>query len=131
MGNHASYRRTLWLLTALLSTSVAGAIALTAVRSPSQSARLHRVNLQAWSDEDDKAEGGAGLAKYWLLRRGLQFGVPQRAYEAAVTQMNGLRILAPFDPSAWNSVGPVPMNNALPNFGGPFAGATFNATGRV
>jgi photosystem II stability/assembly factor-like uncharacterized protein len=132
MGNHASYRRTLWLLTAWLSTTVAGAIALTAVRSPSQSTRLHRLNLHARSDENEKAEGGADLAKYWLLRRGLQFGVPQRAYEAAVSQMkNGLRTLAPFDPSAWNNVGPVPMNNALPNFGGAIAGATFNATGRV
>jgi photosystem II stability/assembly factor-like uncharacterized protein len=131
MGNQTSYRRTLWLLTALLSTTVVGAIALTAVRSPSQSARLHRLNLQAWSGENDKAEGGTGLTKYWLLRRGLQFGVPQRAYESAVTQMNRLRMLAPFDPAAWNSVGPVPMNNALPNFGGPFAGATFNATGRL
>src|SRR5262249_59837991 len=31
----------------------------------------------------------------------------------------------------WKFIGPQPMLNALPNFGGVIVGATFNATGRM
>jgi hypothetical protein len=31
----------------------------------------------------------------------------------------------------WQFIGPQPMLNALPNFGGSIPGATFNATGRI
>ena len=46
--------------------------------------------------------------------------------EAATSSRGG-----PRGRPTWQFIGPQPMLNALPNFGGPIPGATFNATGRI
>src|SRR2546422_6349765 len=87
------------------------------------------------------SEQRSARAEYWWSRHGLQFGVPPRAYEAAVTERYVMEA-SPADAATsslggprvrptWQFIGPQPMLNALPNFGGPIPGATFNATGRI
>src|SRR5215510_1989605 len=79
-------------------------------------------------------------AQYWFSRRGLQFGVPPGAYDAAVTHMykmktrpsGGMGAINPrWNVPTWDFIGPQPMLDVLPNFGGVIVGATFNATGRI
>ena len=88
-----------------------------------------------WSERD----------AYWAGRRGLQFGVPQTAYRAAAAQMSRMEAAfaaqlrsraftgAPAIPFSWDFIGPLPIFNNLPNFGGVlFTGAPLaNSQGRV
>src|SRR5208337_4976953 len=81
--------------------------------------------------------------RYWFNRRGLQFGVPKGAYRRAVEQMRSMEAarlratvhgaLSPSDGAFnWHFIGPEPMTNAAPNFGGIIQGAShFDATGRI
>jgi photosystem II stability/assembly factor-like uncharacterized protein len=86
-------------------------------------------------------------AEYWLSRRGLQFGVPPGAYNAAVTEMHVMEasqedvttssVFGSRVSPTWNFIGPQPMLNALANFGGvilPIGNGDlgkFSATGRI
>src|SRR5262249_17505219 len=74
-------------------------------------------------------------AEHWFSRRGLQFGMSTGAYGRAVSQMRVMEAAQERrrrgDQPKWNFIGPEPMLNALPNFGGAIVGATFNATGRI
>ncbi len=75
-------------------------------------------------------------ARYWNSRLGLQFGMPPGATARAVSAMRQMQAATALSTTAasgfsWQFIGPQPMNNALPNFGGPISGATFDANGRV
>jgi hypothetical protein len=94
---------------------------------------------------DEQEAGWWGRDLYWANRRGLQFGVPRTAYRAATEQMHRMEaatsalkaggmalpaITAP--PFFWNFIGPLPILNNLPNFGGLITGAPLaNSQGRV
>lgn len=72
--------------------------------------------------------------RYWTARRGLLFGLPRGAYAHSVEQMRRMEAVpdAASQSFSWNFIGPEPMQNELPIFGGPLAGGTsFDATGRV
>jgi len=111
-------------LTALLLTFGVAAV-FSSTETFGQTASLNPVSSQVTLPSPQQR---LNRTAYWLSRRGLQFGVPPEGYNKAVTQMK--RSAAPAV-AAWNPIGPMPMNGALPNFGGPIAGATFDATGRV
>ena len=96
--------------------------------------------------DPDGAEGGAeeiqARDRYWASRRGLQFGVPAGAYQAAVAQTRRLQAASPTPrtwpeavvatASTWDFIGPLPMLSNCPNFGGYFTGPPLaNSTGRV
>ncbi len=82
---------------------------------------------------------------FFLSRRGLNFGVPAGAYGAAIGQMrrqerkavasakldgaDSAQAAASF---AWSALGPLPLNNEIPAFGGiSLGGALAGATGRI
>ncbi len=79
--------------------------------------------------------------EYFFNRQGLQFGLPQNAYLAAIVharQMGGTPSAetAAQAPAAvafsWKAIGPLPMLNNFPNFGGFFTGGVLsNSTGRI
>lgn len=82
--------------------------------------------------------------QYWISRRGLRFGVPHGAHQAALARMmqmkprshgNAIASRAGANAAAaatWKFIGPQPMLNDLPNFGGPITGPALpDATGRV
>jgi hypothetical protein len=80
-----------------------------------------------------------------IARRGLNFGVPAGAYRAAIRHMRrqeraaGIAGNSQFASSpqgavalAWNPIGPKPLLNEIPTFGGvPLGSALSGATGRV
>ena len=81
---------------------------------------------------------------FFLSRRGLNFGVPHGAYRKAIAQMrrqerdavrsNNLDIAgsAQAPTLAWNALGPMPLLNEIPTFGGVALGAALaGVTGRV
>ena len=74
-------------------------------------------------------------AAYWASKRGLQFGVPEDAYERALSNAKALSVAAtglPGGTFAWSAIGPQPMLNNYPNFAGFFTGPTLNTSeGRV
>ncbi|HZY58343.1 MAG TPA: hypothetical protein VFE56_01190, partial [Candidatus Binataceae bacterium] len=75
-------------------------------------------------------------AEYWARKRGLQFGVPARGYEQAFEAASALpSIIACIAGRAgfcWSSIGPQPMLNNYPNFGGLFTGPPMTTSaGRV
>jgi len=75
-------------------------------------------------------------AAYWASKRGLQFGVPEHGYERALSRTRALSASSPAllgaGPLSWNAIGPQPMLNNFPNFGGLFTGPPMNTSaGRV
>lgn len=75
-------------------------------------------------------------AAYWASKRGLQFGIPDHAYEQAIANARRIQAAAPLglggSPLIWNFIGPSPMLNNYPNFGGWFTGPPLNTSeGRV
>ena len=74
-------------------------------------------------------------AAYWASKRGLQFGVPENAYERALSDAKALSMAAPALSGgifAWSAIGPQPMLNNFPNFGGLFTGPPMTTSaGRV
>src|SRR5271166_4949396 len=91
-----------------------------------------------------KPEEGDPIArnKYWFSRKGWSLGVPSGAYRSAIEQMARMRnrsSLGAIDatpevsPSlTWQFLGPQPMLNQLPDFGGAILGPPLaNATGRL
>ncbi len=82
---------------------------------------------------------------FLLSRRGLNFGVPPGAYRAAIVQMRrqerkavgSARLDATDSPQAaaslaWSALGPLPLINEIPAFGGiSLGGALAGVTGRV
>ncbi|HSX79330.1 MAG TPA: hypothetical protein VLQ80_12270, partial [Candidatus Saccharimonadia bacterium] len=127
----ASKYRTVPRLVMLLIT-VAGAASVFAQSSSSPA------SLLILPPQPLLSEPRVARAEYWFSRRGLQFGVPPGAYEAAVMErhvmeaspadaatssMVGPRVSATESRPTWQFIGPQPMLNALPNFGGPLPGA--------
>lgn len=81
--------------------------------------------------EGDDGEGESPEGDvYWAMRRGLQFGVPPTAYRAARVQKFRMEAAsamqlrsraltgAPATDFTWDFIGPMPMLNNVPNFGG-------------
>jgi hypothetical protein len=80
---------------------------------------------------------------FFISRRGLNFGIPHRAYRKAIDQMRKQEAVArrasqTFDSTqpavtfAWNALGPLPLLNEIPTFGGVALGtALAGVTGRV
>ena len=82
---------------------------------------------------------------FFLSRRGLNFGVPHGAYRKAIAQMrmqergaSGSNTLeragsmAPAVTLAWNALGPLPLLDEIPTFGGVALGSALTGvTGRV
>ena len=56
-------------------------------------------------------------AAYWASKRGLQFGVPEHAYERALSEAKALSFAAAAlggGAFAWSAIGPQPMLNNSP-----------------
>ena len=73
-------------------------------------------------------------AAYWASKRGLQFGVPEHAYERALSEAKARSAAAALGGGtfAWSAIGPQPMLNNFPNFAGFFTGPPLNTSeGRV
>jgi BNR-Asp box repeat len=74
-------------------------------------------------------------AEYWASKRGLQFGVPERAYAQALADAQALSANAAAGlavPFSWSAIGPQPMLNNYPNFAGYFTGPPMTTSaGRV
>ena len=82
---------------------------------------------------------------FFLSRRGLNFGVPRGAYRKAIARMrrqerdaavnstlDASSTMAPAVSFAWNALGPLPLLNEIPTFGGVAVGtAIAGVTGRV
>ena len=82
---------------------------------------------------------------FFLSRRGLNFGIPHDAYRKAIAQMrmqerdaSGSNTLdradsmAPAVTLAWNALGPLPLLDEIPTFGGVALGSALTGvTGRV
>ena len=80
---------------------------------------------------------------FFISRRGLNFGIPHRAYRKAIRQMRMQEAeasrtsqmtdsTAPVASFAWNALGPIPLLNEIPTFGGVALGtALTGVTGRV
>ena len=83
---------------------------------------------------------------FFLSRRGLNFGIPHDAYRKAIAQMrmqehgaSGSNTLdraadsmAPSVTLAWNALGPLPLLDEIPTFGGVALGSALTGvTGRV
>ena len=82
---------------------------------------------------------------FFLSRRGLNFGLPPGAYRNAIAQMHrqermaadGTGLLATDSTQAgnsfsWSPIGPLPLTNEIPTFGGvALGGALAGVTGRV
>ena len=114
------------------------------MRATSRSARANR-NAPGSLEARDRVAREAFL----LSRRGLNFGVPPGAYRAAIAQMRRQELRAvgsagldatdstqAAPPLAWNALGPLPLINEIPSFGGvalggPLAGATGRVTALV
>ncbi len=114
------------------------------MRATSRSARANR-NAPGSLEARDRVAREAFL----LSRRGLIFGVPPGAYRAAIAQMRRQERTADVSAAlnaadstqavaslAWNALGPLPLINEIPSFGGvalggPLAGATGRVTALV
>ena len=74
-------------------------------------------------------------AAYFASKRGLQFGVPDNAYQRALGDAGAMASVPAVTPTgtfAWNTIGPLPMLNNHPNFGGVFTGPPLTTSaGRV
>ncbi len=124
----------------LLLAAGLGAILSFPMRATPRSARANR-NAPGSLEARDRVAREA----FFLSRRGLNFGVPPGAYRAAIGQMRGQERTAVgsarLDATdstqaaaflAWNALGPLPLINEIPSFGGvAVGGALAGATGRV
>jgi len=78
-------------------------------------------------------------SRYLAHRLGIDLGVPEGARVRAVEEMRRMELAQPLgaesgkslSPSSWSFIGPEPMKDALPNFGGAMPGLKFNASGRI
>jgi hypothetical protein len=110
---------------------------------------------RAQRDQSGASEQRRLRDEYWINHLGLQFGVPPQARKAAVSQMRRMEnnqrrtadsgglvswLTTPLNlfstpalsgPFTWTFIGPQPILNALPNFGGPIPGSTYHAGGRI
>jgi hypothetical protein len=110
------------------------------MRATSRSARANR-NAPGSLEARDRVAREAFL----LSRRGLNFGVPPGAYRAAIVQMRLQESTAVASAAldatdsaqaaaalSWNALGPLPLINEIPSFGGvALGGPLAGATGRV
>jgi hypothetical protein len=132
-----------WLLAVaagLLLAASPGVILSFPLRARSLTARADRNAPGALHARDRMAREA-----FLLSRRGLNFGVPPGAYRAAIAQMRmrereavGSGRLDATDSAqgaaslAWSALGPLPLINEIPAFGGiSLGGALAGATGRV
>src|SRR6266851_2344241 len=81
-------------------------------------------------------EQRSARAAYWARKRGLQFGVPhhafQQAFEAANALPSSISCIAGRAGICWSLIGPQPILNEVPNFGGLLIGPPMNTSeGRV
>jgi photosystem II stability/assembly factor-like uncharacterized protein len=88
----------------------------------------------------DDASARARMAKYLANRRGAAFGIPHDAYANAVAAMDAMETrasLAIGAPAAtatpfWTPIGPVPITNQIPTFGGnSLGGPLASSNGKV
>ena len=128
----------------MLLAAVLGVILSFPLRATPRSARADR-NAPGFLHARDRVAREA----FFLSRRGLNFGVPHGAYRAAIAQMRRQegKALGSARPGAtdstqaaasfaWNALGPLPLINEIPTFGGvalggPLAGATGRVTALV
>ena len=110
------------------------------MRATSRSARAN-INAPGALHARDRVAREA----FFLSRRGLNFGVPHGAYRKAIAQMrmqergaSGSNTLdragsmAPAVSLAWNALGPLPLLDEIPTFGGVALGSALTGvTGRV
>ena len=132
-----------WLLAAaggLLLAAVLGVILSLPQSATSRSARANR-NAPGSLHARERVAREA----FFLSRRGLNFGVPPDAYGAAIAQMRrqernaaaGGKLDATDSTQAvgslaWSALGPLPLINEIPAFGGISLGSALaGATGRV
>jgi hypothetical protein len=130
-----------WLLAAgggLLLAAGAAVILSSPIRATSRSARAN-INAPGALHARDRVAREA----FFLSRRGLSFGLPPGAYRKAIAQMR-MQEAAPgarFDATdstqagtsfAWSALGPLPLTDEVPTFGGVAMGpAIAGVTGRV
>jgi len=107
------------------------------------SSRSARANLNAPGSLH--ARDRVAREAFFLSKRGLKFGLPPGAYRKAIAQMRmqerisvGSAALSATDSSppaasfAWTALGPFPLLNEIPTFGGVATGpALAGVTGRV
>jgi hypothetical protein len=110
-----------------------------------QRARSLAAGANPDADSSMRLRDRAAREAFIASRRGLNFGVPPDAYRAAIAQMRmqerravaSSRLdgtdAAQADASlAWNALGPIPLINEIPAFGGIAVGGSLaGATGRV
>ena len=139
-GFALSRRFSPWLFGAaggLLLAAGLGVILSSPMRATSRSARAN-INAPGALRARDRVS----RETFFLSRRGLNFGIPHGAYRKAIAQMhaqerNAVASLdttssAPVAAFAWNALGPIPLNNEIPTFGGVAMGpALAGVTGRV
>ncbi|HEY2108154.1 MAG TPA: hypothetical protein VGH29_20315, partial [Candidatus Binataceae bacterium] len=126
MKNRSFFKRFLIAVTAGAGLAILGAGRSLSVGGQPPQPQPHA----PLSLEDRKAR-----AAYWASKRGLQFGVPEYSYERA---LNDAKALAPAAAApllgafTWSAIGPQPMLNNLPNFGGTQTGPGITSSaGRV
>ncbi len=107
-----------------------------------RSGAVHHASPEARSARPEEGDRIA-RSEYWFSRKGLHLGIPAGAYRGAIEQMKRMRngwslgaggeAIPALSPSlAWTFIGPQPMLNVLPDFGGVVVGpALANATGRL
>ena len=129
----------LWLRAASGGLLLAGALTVILASPAPATPRSARENLGAPGALHARR---AAREAFFLSRRGLNFGMPPDAYRNAITQMrlqerdsaaNAAReSSAGAVPLAWNALGPLPLLNEIPTFGGVALGSALaGVTGRV
>jgi hypothetical protein len=107
------------------------------------SSRSARINLNAPGSLH--ARDRVAREAFFLGKRGLSFGLPPGAYRSAIAQMrmqerqsdggaalNGTDLTPASASFAWTALGPLPLTNEIPTFGGVAMGtAIAGVTGRV
>ena len=139
-GLRSSHR----IVSALILTGVMLAIAAASPPAASSASRKHRHHAASKpkplepAQEAEEREDPNARAEYLASKLGLQFGVPVHGRLNAVAQMQRMAIAAKAEfqkaetaAPTWTFIGPRPMVNSQPNFGGPIAGANYGASGRV
>ena len=130
-----------WLLAAaggLLLAAGLAVILFSPMRATSRSAAAN-LNAPGALHARDRVAREA----FFLSRRGLKFGIPHRAYRKAISananagaqskpHIASERFDRPAVSFAWNALGPLPLLNEIPTFGGVALGtAIAGVTGRV
>ena len=117
----------------LLAVSI---VAMLAAHLDAESSKPNGVRSNGAATREDYAED---YAEDLASRRGLAFGVPRDAYQNAVVSMRAMKHRASAMASSaasaapqWTALGPVPIQNETPNFGGnPIGGPLASASGKV